>query len=340
MKNGRKKSLKTQLVIVLLSMILVSTTAIGFSKLSDGPEITITTDQPQYYPGEYVTVSGHLRNSENQPASSSPVCIAVNDSQQNSIFGTCTLTNGAGDYAVSFPLEETAVLGVYAADVHSVEFDIRAETTFEVVTTAVTAVASGSCTGVAGIPVNFFGSATGGKQPYTWYWDFGDQQTSPEQNPSHTYTATGGYTVVLTVTDKDGHSGNDSLVITIIPGENNPPSDPTISGPATGKPKVELKYNVSTTDLDGDQVYYWIEWCKNCSDANWIGPYNSSETISVKHTWETKGDYTIRLKAKDTHGAESNWTTLEVSMPKDVHFFQGFFYRFIRMVFPRIFGNF
>ncbi|MCW5198235.1 S8 family serine peptidase [Desulfobulbus sp. F3] len=34
-----------------------------------------------------------------------------------------------------------------------------------------------------------------------WNWDFGDGGTSTEQNPSHTYTAAGKYTVKLTVTD-------------------------------------------------------------------------------------------------------------------------------------------
>ncbi len=34
-----------------------------------------------------------------------------------------------------------------------------------------------------------------------WFWDFGNGETSTAQNPTHTYTAAGAYTVVLTVTD-------------------------------------------------------------------------------------------------------------------------------------------
>lgn len=33
-----------------------------------------------------------------------------------------------------------------------------------------------------------------------WLWDFGDKQTSTMQNPSHTYTRNGNYTVTLTIT--------------------------------------------------------------------------------------------------------------------------------------------
>jgi len=44
----------------------------------------------------------------------------------------------------------------------------------------------------------------------SWLWDFGDGNTSNEQNPSHTYTLGGQYTVKLVVT---GNGGVDSLTI-------------------------------------------------------------------------------------------------------------------------------
>ena len=47
--------------------------------------------------------------------------------------------------------------------------------------------------------------------PQTWSWDFGDGGTSVQQNPTHTYTAAGNYTVTLTVTNT---LGNDSEVKT------------------------------------------------------------------------------------------------------------------------------
>ena len=40
--------------------------------------------------------------------------------------------------------------------------------------------------------------------PTSWQWDFGDGSTSIEQNPTHTYSAPGKYTVKLTVTNSIG----------------------------------------------------------------------------------------------------------------------------------------
>ncbi|RYU72419.1 PKD domain-containing protein, partial [Hymenobacter persicinus] len=40
--------------------------------------------------------------------------------------------------------------------------------------------------------------------PTSWLWDFGDGQTSTQQNPRHCYTTAGTYTVVLTATNAVG----------------------------------------------------------------------------------------------------------------------------------------
>ncbi|NIO80976.1 MAG: PKD domain-containing protein [Candidatus Aminicenantes bacterium] len=49
----------------------------------------------------------------------------------------------------------------------------------------------------------------------SWFWDFGDGNTSTQQNPSHTYAASGTYTVTLTVTDNDGASDSISKIVTV-----------------------------------------------------------------------------------------------------------------------------
>lgn len=50
--------------------------------------------------------------------------------------------------------------------------------------------------------------------PTTWSWDFGDNNTSNFQNPNYSYTASGNYVVVLTVTNAAGTS-NYSMNITV-----------------------------------------------------------------------------------------------------------------------------
>ncbi len=59
------------------------------------------------------------------------------------------------------------------------------------------------------VPIQFTDTSNG--MPDTWLWDFGDGDTSTEQNPVHTYTAVGTYTVTLTA---QGALGDDTVVKT------------------------------------------------------------------------------------------------------------------------------
>ena len=98
--------------------------------------------------------------------------------------------------------------------------------------------------------------------------------------------------------------------------ENEPPAKPgRPSGETSGKINVEYTYTASTTDPDDDQIYYWFDWGDG-SNSGWVGPYNSGQTGNANHTWATKGNYTIRVKAKDVYDHESDWSDpLSVTMP-------------------------
>jgi hypothetical protein len=97
---------------------------------------------------------------------------------------------------------------------------------------------------------------------------------------------------------------------------NNLPNKPTITGETNGKFGESYEYTFYSIDPDGDELYYWILWFDDCPGVSWDGPYSSGEEITKSYIWENEGTYTIQVKAKDSNGAESDWTTLEVSMPK------------------------
>ena len=100
-----------------------------------------------------------------------------------------------------------------------------------------------------------------------------------------------------------------------VQGAPKKPSKP--SGPTKGEPNTEYTYTTSTTDSEGDQVYYLYDWGDG-TYSEWIGPYDSGRAMSTSHTWTQKGTYTIRVKAKDPEEHESLWSDpLSISMPKN-----------------------
>jgi len=95
---------------------------------------------------------------------------------------------------------------------------------------------------------------------------------------------------------------------------NTAPAKPTIKGTEKGKVGAKYDYTVKATDAENQQVEYFIDWGDGTT-TGWLGPFNSGEQITVNHTWQTKAIFTIKAKAKDTIGAESEWASLNVKMP-------------------------
>jgi len=63
--------------------------------------------------------------------------------------------------------------------------------------------------------VIFTATPTGGDGNYTYSWDFGDGSSSTEKNPTHTYGSAGSYTVVLSVTDGNGITAEQTSTFTV-----------------------------------------------------------------------------------------------------------------------------
>jgi hypothetical protein len=111
--------------------------------------------------------------------------------------------------------------------------------------------------------------------------------------------------------------------------ENYPPEQPDISGPSYITAGDEYIYGFETTDPEGDDVYYFVDWGDG-TYSGWIGPYYSGTEAAAHHTYAEKGTITIHAKAKDNYGAESEWSTYIPEWRNDIsQQFNHLFYNFI-----------
>jgi len=96
---------------------------------------------------------------------------------------------------------------------------------------------------------------------------------------------------------------------------NGRPLNPVIKGPTSGKKGENYVYTISSIDPNDDNITFCIDWGDNTGEKC-FGPYKSGEEVIVDYIWNDRGIYVIKVKSRDEYGAESDWTNLEVSMPK------------------------
>jgi len=109
---------------------------------------------------------------------------------------------------------------------------------------------------------------------------------------------------------------------------NNPPEAPTITGPTSGKPNIEHEFSFNATDPDNDPVMYLVDWGDN--NTGWTEYGDSGVEVILNHIWNEAGEYTIKAKAKDIRGAESEWGTLDVTIiPRNRAACYSVFFRFL-----------
>ncbi len=75
----------------------------------------------------------------------------------------------------------------------------------------------------AGQLVSFSDTSSG--SPTLWAWDFGDEATSLEANPTHSFAAAGSYLVSLTVYNFHGND-QETRIVTVRPGGSGEPGEP------------------------------------------------------------------------------------------------------------------
>lgn len=100
--------------------------------------------------------------------------------------------------------------------------------------------------------------------------------------------------------------------------ESEPPYKPAKpEGASQVEPGKEYYYTSRSDDPDRDVIYYLFDWGDG-TDSDWQGPYNSGDECNLPHSWTKKGSYEIKVKAKDMHDLESDWSDpLQITMSKN-----------------------
>jgi PKD repeat protein len=137
----------------------------------------------------------------------------------------------------------------------------------------------------------------------SWSWDFGDGTTSTAQNPTHTYSKAGTYTVKLKVTDNEGASDTTSKKV-IVGGAGLPQADFSFS-PENPKPGETVQFSDQSIDPDGEIV----AWAWDFGDGRTSSEQNPS------HKYAKRGTYTVRLTVTDNDGLTGT-ATKEITVGK------------------------
>lgn len=145
--------------------------------------------------------------------------------------------------------------------------------------------------GVDRLTVAFTDNSTG--VPTSWLWDFGDSTTSTSQNPSHTYTTVGTFTVSLTTTNTNGSNTlTKSNYITV--GNAVKPVAAFSGTPLSGNASLTVKFTDSSLNTP-------TSWLWN------FGDNTTSTSQNPSHVYSNAGTYTVSLTA--TNSAGSNMIT-------------------------------
>jgi len=149
-------------------------------------------------------------------------------------------------------------------------------------------------TGPGSLSVTFtdmtVGTATG------WNWNFGDGQSSTQQNPTHIYTTAGTFAVSLSVT---GPHGNDSIVktdyITV-----GPPTCDFSANQTGGTGTLAVSFTSQVTGTVS--TYLWD-----------FGDGNTSATQNASHNY-TPGAYTVSLTVSGPTGTAKEEKTSYITV--------------------------
>ena len=201
-------------------------------------------------------------------------------------FGDSTATVSTQHTTHSYTVENSYQVKLTATNIGGSDSEIKL---VQVGTIPVPSMNSTSTSGAPTLDVTFTDTST--QNPTSWSWDFGDGSALvTTQNPTHSYTTNGVYTVKLTATNALG-SATTTYTNYIHVGVF--PTAEFSATPLTG----ELLDTITFTDESTDMVGSGLVWSWDFGDGTTVtgqGPHT--------HQYTSIGLYTIKLLVTNSHG--------------------------------------
>lgn len=190
-----------------------------------------------------------------------------------------------------------ATPGVYKANLtvaNEVSSDSMVQTITVIQATPPSADFTSNCTeGPRPLSIAFMDTSTG--LPESWSWDFGDGNTSADQNPVHVYSNDGVYPVKLTVANSKG--SNSTLKTNYITVSTKPPLSDFRSNITSGNIPLTVQFTDTSTGSP-------VSW-------NWdFGDGTSSTEQNPTHTYFSAGTYNVTLVVSKANGSTSKISTI------------------------------
>ena len=199
--------------------------------------------------------------------------------------GTSALQNPVYTYTTPGTYTVSLTATNYGGSASSVRSDYVAVTAQPLPVPSFT---SNITSGSAPLSVNFTDTST--NSPTAWAWSFGDGGTSALQNPVHTYTAAGQFSVSLLATN---YGGNQSVTRYNYTTVNPTPPVASFTSDLTSGP---TPFTVSFSDTSSNNPTGWT-WA--------FGDGTTSSRQNPSHTYSMAGTYSVSLVAINGGGSDS-----------------------------------
>ncbi len=227
-----------------------------------------------------------------------PLTVNFTDLSTNSPTSWSWTFGDGGSSTAQNPSHQYTSAGTYTVSLTATNAsgsDVETKTNYITVNACTAPVAnfSGSPTsGTAPLTVNFTDLSSG--SPTSWSWTFGDGGSSTAQNPSHTYTGAGTYTVSLTATNSCGSDGETKTAYI------------TVTEPTTDYANLPYSTGFETGSFD----QYWFTQSSNSEGRILITTANSP-----------RGTYHLTMDDNYNGGAYAQneaWLRLNLAGKSDV----------------------